>query len=400
MLSVEVSGMSNSAGFSPFSSVSRRTFLASGAALAAAALPAGKGFTAGAADVKAPSAKAPDERERDRIRAEQDRPRKISDRARQLIKDTVTINVIQPPNYTEEMIKRFRSMGYGVVSVTIDPSADCIAVIGKLLRFVDENSGEYQFVRNWDDVVRARASNRLAVGINSQNSTMLDGNLDLVHFYRSLGLMSMNLAYNVRNAAADGCAEAEDNGLSRFGRSLVKEMRKAGILCDGSHSGRRSTLEAMDLYDGPFVFTHSNCRAVFDHYRNIGDDQIKACAATGGVVGINGVGRFLFDPYAGSKAMFAHIDHVVSLVGWQHVGIGLDWVRDVDRQYQALLEDRGGWPDNNGLPVQYATFSPPEAIGEVVDLMLARGYTEQAIKGFLGENFQRVLRAVWGAPVA
>jgi membrane dipeptidase len=236
----------------------------------------------------------------------------------------------------------------------------------------------------------------MGVGIHFQETDPVNGNLDLVWLYRDLGISHMLLAYNRRNLVADGCAERTDGGLSRFGQALVKEMRQAGILCDGSHTGYQSSLEAMEMYDGPFVFSHSNCKAVFDHYRNISDDQIVACANTGGVVGINGVGRFLDDPFATADSMFRHVDHVVSLVGWRHVGIGLDRMADPDRMWRWLHENAGMWPDNQGRSLRYATYAPHNAIGEVVDLMIARGYPEEAIRGYLGENFLRVLQDVWG----
>ncbi len=344
----------------------------------------------------------PFDAERESIRAEQDRPRTVSDRGRCLLRDSVVIDMIQPMengNLTKyHLLEQARAVGFTFVSVTIYPDSDARASldgIGAVRRYVAEHSDNFIFAHNSLDIARAQNAGRTAIGVNFQETLPLGGNLDLLPVYKSLGISHMLLAYNRRNMVADGCTEVVDNGLSRFGRDVVKEMSKIGILCDGSHTGYRSSMEAMELYDGPFIFSHSNCKAVFNHYRNIADDQIQACAATGGVIGINGVGMFLDDPYARAESMFRHIDHVVSLVGETHVGIGLDRMADLDLIYQYLHDNAAMWPDNDGRPMRFSTFSSHAVIGEVVDLMLAHGYSEAAITGYLGQNFLRVLERVW-----
>jgi membrane dipeptidase len=351
--------------------------------------------------------------DREAIRAELHRPRTPSDAALRLVGDALVVDMIQP--YVSDIVDkgvldRARGAGFGYVSVTVGldefTAAETFATIGTLRRYVDEHADAFTFVRDVSEVRAARAAGRTAVGIHFQGTAPVEGNLDLVPLWRDAGVTHMLLAYNARNLAADGCAEPADAGLSRFGRALVRELRRVGILCDGSHTGYRSSMEALELYDGPFVFTHSNARAVFDHYRNIADDQIKACAATGGVIGINGVSSFLDDPYARAETIFRHVDHVVSLVGPEHVGIGLDHVAsDPDERSTRLAttqwsdDDVRGWnaqwPPNNGRPpFNYGIYAPHDVVGEVVDVMLAHGYPDDAIRGYLGENFLRVLAEV------
>jgi membrane dipeptidase len=342
----------------------------------------------------------------DAIRAEQDRPRTISDKSRHFLQECTVVDMTEPmslDNLTQhKVLEKARSAGFDFVSVTVgshSPSRpnvlEAFQSIGAVRRYVDERPDNFLFVQHYDDILSAKETRKTGVGVHFQETNQVNGNLDLVWVYRQLGISHMLLAYNQRNMVADGCSERTDSGLSRFGQALVKEMRKVGILCDGSHSGHRSTMEAMEIYEGPFIFSHSNCKAVFDHYRNIADDQIKACAATGGVIGINGVGRFLDDPYARAESMFRHIDHVISLVGSQHVGIGLDRMADPDKMWRWLNENAAMWPANRGRSLQYATFAPHDAVGEVVDLMLAHGYGTDAITGYLGRNFLRVLKQVW-----
>jgi membrane dipeptidase len=350
----------------------------------------------------------PEDLERDRIRAESRRPREISNESRELLTSTLTIDMTQPLErgslYVRRVPEEARQAGFSLLSVTVDfgvsgEDEPCMAgamqAIGAVRRFAQERAEDFVFAMEYEDIVRAAEGGKTALCANFQEIAALNGNLDLLPCYRTLGLTHILLAYNKRNMAADGCSEITDGGLSRFGRELVREMRRAHILCDGSHTGYRSTMEAMELYEGPFIFSHSNCKAVFDHYRNLTDDQIRVCAATGGVIGINGAGRFLDDPYARASSMFRHIDHVVQLVGSRHVGIGLDRMADPDGAWRWLQDNQRMWPANQGRPLQYATFAPHAAVGEVVDLMLRAGYPQEAIRGYLGENFKRLLREIW-----
>ncbi len=152
-------------------------------------------------------------------------------------------------------------------------------------------------------------------------------------------------------------------------------------------------MEAMEICRGPFIFSHSNAYAVVPHYRNIRDDQIRACARSGGLIGINGVNEFLGDPGASSEAMFRHLDHISSLVGPQHVGIGLDYVQNLEAVWAWVQNDRQLWPDNGDAPPEYPAHGQPEQIRELVALMLARGYAASDVADILGNNFLRVMRA-------
>ena len=203
------------------------------------------------------------------------------------------------------------------------------------------------------------------------------------------------LSYNAKNLVGDGCAERTDCGLSRWGIELIEEMNRVGMLVDGTHSGYRTTMEALEITDSPFIFSHSNAWSVFEHYRNIKDDQIKACASTGGVIGINGLGEFLDDHDATTQSMFKHIDYIANLVGPEYVGLGLDYVRDVDGFWDWVRYNDFMWPKNEKQERTNSRFAQPEQVLELVDLMLNSGYSESDAKAILGGNFRRVCEQVW-----
>ena len=213
--------------------------------------------------------------------------------------------------------------------------------------------------------------------------------------FNRLGVRHALLAYNAKNAVGDGCAERTDAGLSRWGIEVIEEMNRVGMLVCGTHSGRQTTLDAMSFSTAPCIFSHSNAWGVYPHYRNIRDEQIRACADKGGVIGINGLGEFLDDHEASSESMFRHIDYIAEMVGARHVGIGLDFVKDVKGFWGWVQHNSFMWPPNENQVRTNSRFAQPEQIVELTDLMLARGYSAEDIRGILGGNFRRVCAEVW-----
>jgi len=147
----------------------------------------------------------------------------------------------------------------------------------------------------------------------------------------------------------------------------------------------------------PVVFSHANPRALIDHPRNITDEQIRACAATGGVVGINGISLFLGD--ASSETVARHIDYVAQLVGAAHAGIGLDFLFAPDVDDSPPGRDRDyWWPPEAGYGTAHSAIAlvQPEQLPELTDILLRRGYSEADVLAILGGNFLRAAEAAWG----
>jgi membrane dipeptidase len=217
-----------------------------------------------------------------------------------------------------------------------------------------------------------------------------------VEVYRRLGVIQMLLAYNAANFAADGCHERRNSGLSQFGRLLVAEMNRVGMIVDVSHVGLRSSLEALDLTTKPPVFSHSTPKKFSKHDRNITDEQIRACASKGGVVGLTGLGLFM-DPELNSPTaskLADTIEYVVQLVGPQHAGIGLDYIIDPKSMARYLRVNSGFYGGGNQYPADgYIACAPPAILPSVVDELMRRGYSDDQVRGVLGENYLRVLDA-------
>jgi membrane dipeptidase len=170
-------------------------------------------------------------------------------------------------------------------------------------------------------------------------------------------------------------------------------MNRVGMLVDCAHTGYRTTMETLEASTSPAIISHTNVRALGDHPRCVRDDQIQACAATGGVLGITGLSAFLGEGGATPERLVDHIDHVAELVGPQHAGLGLDYVYDLPtfEFFVARMPDR--YPPDQG----YAEMAQLELedIPRITAELLRRGYAEKEIRGILGENWLRVCGEVW-----
>jgi membrane dipeptidase len=162
-------------------------------------------------------------------------------------------------------------------------------------------------------------------------------------------------------------------------------MRNIGMLLDVSHMSERSTLEAIDHMGAPVVFTHSNAKQVHDHYRNVSNEQAKACAKSGGLIGVSGS-----SVYIGPAPNLAE-----GVFGADHVGLGTDYIVDTEAIARIFAERPDEWPTEDKHPLQDVAYLPPEGVHAVIDQMEKAGYGEESIGNILGGNYLRIAREVW-----
>lgn len=260
-------------------------------------------------------------------------------------------------------------------------------------RWLEMHPEKFIFAEKVADVRRAKRERKLAIAFDLEGANALNGNIDMIVVYYRLGVRHMHFAYNRNNEFGGGCHD-EDIHLTPLGHRAVEEMNRVGMIVDCSHTGYRSSMDLMEVSKNPVIFSHSNPRALCDHARNIHDDQIQACARTGGVIGINGVSRFLGSDNPSSEIMARHIDYVVQLVGAQHVGLGLDTVVDEEEGPKLQKAYPEAWPGYTSEDAR-TKFAQPEQLPAIAEILLGKGYSEQDIRGILGENFLRVASQVW-----
>jgi membrane dipeptidase len=294
-------------------------------------------------------------------------------------------------------LARHKAAGFDAVTVNVgfgeQGPEEHLRMLAALRHWLLARPDEYLLLLEADDIERARSTNRLAVGFDIEGANAIGDQLSLIQLYHDLGVRWMLLAYNVPNRVGGGC-QAEDGGLTPFGRLVLAEMERVGMQVCVSHTGHRTARDVFEAATRPVIFSHSNCAAVYAHPRNIPDDLIRACAATGGVVGINGVGIFLGRNDISSQAYARHVDHVVQLVGPAHVSVALDYVFDISELEEHLAQMKATFPPDLGYELG-ARFVPPEQIEEIVATLQGWGYRDDDLKSLLGGNLLRLARTVW-----
>ena len=242
------------------------------------------------------------------------------------------------PGMNLERLAIWRDAGVGFLSVNVGYDVWPWERTVKALAFARGwvlASDHYTLAGTVTEVQGANAAGRMAIAFDLEGMSALDGCVDMVGLYHSLGVRQMLFAYNRNNLAGGGCHD-DDAGLTVFGCSVIDAMNNVGMLIDCSHTGYRTTMEAMSRTRAPVVFSHSNPRALWDHERNILDEQARACAHTGGVVGVNGINAFLGADDTTTSTLADHIEYLLDLLGAAHVGIGLDYFFELMRNSDSM----------------------------------------------------------------
>ena len=279
----------------------------------------------------------------------------------------------------------------------------CLENIAALRRRIPLEAPWCRLVTSVAEIDAARDEGLAAATFDIEGMNALNGRLDLVQVYYDLGVRHMLFAYNRNNLAGGGCHD-EDTGLTDFGRAVIDEMNRVGMVIDCSHSAYTTTMEAMQQSTAPVIFSHSNALALADHGRNIRDDQIRACADGGGVIGVNGLSLFLGDDgKAKAETAARHVAYIADLVGHEHVGISLDFDPPIENgdgsgssnnAQNAIEKDPEYWPPEAGYdrPID---FLPLNSLPGVCDELFHLGFTEPELAGILGGNFRRIAERVW-----
>jgi membrane dipeptidase len=295
-------------------------------------------------------------------------------------------------------LDHWRAAGVSFVSLNVVYDVmtweETIKVLAAYRTYLEANADKYVIAGTAENVRQAKRAGKLAVAFDLEGMNALDGDVNLVSLYYRLGVRQALFAYNLNNAAGGGCHD-EDVGLTDFGRAVVREMNRVGMLVDCSHSAYRTTMEAMEISSAPVLFSHSNPKAVWDHGRNIRDEQIKACAAGGGVVGVNGLGIFLGPNDTSTGTLVKHVCYLAELIGPEHVGLGLDYSYDDADLAEGLSARPDYWPPGQLYDTPNIKVAEPKQIAEICQELHARGFSANEIMGILGGNFLRVASQVW-----
>jgi len=269
---------------------------------------------------------------------------------------------------------------------------------------IEKYPNKYALILTVEDIKKAKSEGKLGLILGTQNSTILEGNLDMLSVYKRFGLRVMGLSYYGMELTGDGCAERTNGGLTMYGVDVVKEMNRLGIVIDLSHSGDQQTLDAIKFSDDPVIFSHANPRALCNNIRNKTDEAIKAMADKGGVLGVNAWG-VLCERKVGRipptmDDCLDMIDYVVKLVGVDHVAYGLDHAPYMGTEGGEMSPEEWAKQYPDIVPKRFignvaANAIPVERLGEATVALAKRGYKDSDIEKIIGGNWLRLFSEVW-----
>ena len=306
---------------------------------------------------------------------------------------------------------------YGVTSYAVtawDPHVDLDRALEGLMfwHLIARKYHGLSIAYTINDIENAKKNKKATLLLASQCGDFIGYELHRIEAFYRLGLRMLIPAYSLTNRICGGCLDRTDQGLTSFGKLVVDECNRIGLLLDCSHLGKRSSLDIIEYSRHPVVFSHSCTKALAENPRNIDDEQIKACAAKGGIVGLSPWGPMVMKTGQASRPtiddFIDHIDHAVQLLGSpDHIGVGTDmslgtypdhaidpWgspeIRDVTGSY-----DKHVTPNIRSPLRMVEGFSNYAEVLNFVVKLEKRGYTGEDVRKILGLNYLRVFGQVW-----
>ncbi len=322
------------------------------------------------------------------------------------LKDTFPIiDALQASNWDEAQFRALNHAGIDAVHVTLAFWHDCketLSLLGKWLRWFDEYSDLILLVKNVDDIKAAHHSGRTGIILGFQNSSPIEDELQLVSVFHSLGVRIMQLTYNNQNLIGSGCYEKNDAGLTNFGRNVIREMNRLGMIIDVSHTSELTCMEAIEFSERPIAITHANPLAFHNVVRNKSDELLKALADSGGMLGFSlypmhlaGGTRCTLDSFCEMVADTAE------KIGIEHLGLGSDMCLDWDDSYLLYMR-HGTWDrvDNNlesvsrkvSWPSYSEWFQNPSDLRNVATGLANKGFSEMEVEMVMGGNWFRFFK--------
>lgn len=296
------------------------------------------------------------------------------------------------------------AINFTISAQTFEETVSNLAYIDAL---VEQSPEVFTVIRLHSDIARAKREGRIGIMPGFQYTEFLEADPTRIATFRRLGVRIMQLTYNNRSIFGDGCLEPGNAGLSKAGNDAVRKMNELGVAVDLSHSGYRTTSEAIEASKKPVLITHSGCASIYAHPRNKPDEVMKALADRGGYFGVYLMPYLVASPTVPTREhVINHVLRAIDVCGADHVGIGSDGsiqaVALSPEQKKAFDEDIArrkklgiGAPGEDRYPY-VPDLNGRDHMEVVAAELQKRGQPSSVIEKVLGANFQRVIGEIWG----
>ncbi len=262
-------------------------------------------------------------------------------------------------------------------------------------RAVRENAEQVTLIKTQADLALVESSDRLGLMLSMEGAEPLGYDPEMADIFWELGVRMFSLTHNRRNAFADGAAEPAHGGLSNLGKKLVDRLAGQGAMIDLVHTSERTFYDILERCgEAPVLVSHAACRSIIDTPRNLDDDQLRAVAQRGGVLGLMLLPLVIDPDQPTVSRAIDHLDHAVEVMGIEHVGLGGDFIRQVFRAMIVHTQPDSLLPPGMQMDAAIDNIAGPENYPEFVEALRGRGYTGERLEAVLGGNFLRLFRAV------
>jgi membrane dipeptidase len=314
--------------------------------------------------------------------------------------DLIVIDGLQYSNWDRAIFEQLKQGGVTMVHVTIvyhEQIRETLLRISEWNRHFEMNSDLIMPVKSADDIRLAKSIGKVGIMFGAQNCSPIEDDIGMVSVMRELNMMIMQLTYNNQSLLATGCYESVDSGVTRFGRQVIQEMNRVGMVIDMSHSAERSTLEAIEISQRPIVISHANPISFHDAKRNKSDTVLKALGNSGGLLGFS---LYPFHLKNGPDCTLTNFCTMVAdtadLMGIDHIGIGtdlcqnqpvsiLEWMRN--GRWSKEMDYGEGSKANSDWPRPLSWFKDSRDFPNITEGLLNHGFNEQDIGKVMGQNW-------------
>lgn len=321
----------------------------------------------------------------------------------------ITIDALQYSRWSLEIFRQMREGELDCVHVTIayhETALETLRNIGTWNQLFEQHGDLIMRVGSAEDIAVAKKAGKTGVMFGFQNCSPIEDDFSLVEIFHSLGVRFMQLSYNNQSLLATGCYEKNDPGITRFGRQVIREMNRVGMVVDMSHSAERSTLEAIELSQRPIAITHANPTFFEPALRNKSNEVLKALGDSGGMLGFSLYPFHLRNGPNCSREEFCEmVADTVEIMGVDHVGIGSDlcqnqpdsvveWMRN--GRWSKTTDYGEGSAGQAGFPQQPDWFANSTHYGNIAQGLRQKGFNEQEVEKIMGLNWLRFFEVSFG----